>query len=307
MPDHRSVIQTYAEALVGTLGDRGVDWVDWRIDGGHLRLDLHPQDAFPFQLRVVPGGDDTNCFVNSDLAGAFYMTPHTTVELDKPVVKEIRSLCEVILDHVDAALLEAVRSYASDDWSRIARVDQKAMVKTGYLHAAVITVPDTAESLERLAAEVPAMFQADDEFTAHFHARNPSAASDAARRPVYIGADPQVVRRLSELDKTLHCSEDAASKAAAILEMALLFGTPKCCAKAYAGHLATTSDEPDQIAFLRHVETWGGRAEPGRAPAGASAPDQLPGRALPRPRLHRLLALLTGLRGDPLPQPAHAG
>lgn len=257
MADHRSVIQTYTEALVGALGERGVDWIDWRVDKGHLQLDLHPQDTFPFQLRVVPGGDDTNCFVEGDLAGAFYMT-NSTVELDKPVVKEIRSLCEVILDKIDPGVVESVRSYAADDWSRITRVDQLAMLKGGHINAAVITAEETADYLERLAAEVPAVLAADDEYNANFQARNPAADEDVPRRPVYIGVDQSTVQRLSELDKILHLSTDPAAKAAAILEVAILFGTPKCCAKVYANHLARPSNELDHVAFLKHVEGWAG-------------------------------------------------
>jgi hypothetical protein len=255
--DHRSGIQAYTDGLVGILAERGVDWIDWRVDGGHLQLDLHPQDAFPFQIRVAPRGNDTNCFVDGELAGAFYMT-NSTVELDKPVVKEIRALCEAILDALDSAVVESVRSYAADDWSRITRVDQIAMLQGGHINAAVITAEDRPDTLERLRAEVPAALFADDEFNAHFQARNPTAADDVARRPVYIGTDTATVQRLSALDKILHISGDPAGKAAAILEVAILFGTPKCCAKVYAAHLAAPSNELDQVAFLRHVERWAG-------------------------------------------------
>ncbi len=258
MGDHRTVIQTYTEALVEAFGETGVDWIDWRIAGGHLQLDLHPQEAFPFQLRVVPGGDETNCFVEGDLAGVFYMTTNSTVELDKPVVREIRSLCEVILEHVDAGIVESVRSFASDDWSRVTRVDQVAMVKGGHIQAAVVSLAETPEALERLAAEVPAMLPADDEFTTRFQAKNPSADQDVMLRPIYIGADPQTVHRLAELDKILHFSQDAEARDSSMLEVALLFGTPKCCAHIYASHLANPSKEPDHVTFLRHVEGWSG-------------------------------------------------
>lgn len=276
MGDHRSVIQAYTEGLVGVLGERGVDWIDWRVDGGHLQLDLHPQETFPFQLRVVPGGDDVNCFVAGDLAGAFYMT-NNTVELDKPVVKEIRALCEAIVEAIDAPVVDAVRDFAADDWSRIARVDQISMVKTGHVHAAVITVEETADYLERLRDEVPAVLPADDAYNEHFQARNPVPVNGAQRRPVYIGKDPGTVARLRELDKLLHFSRDAAEKAAAVLEVALLFGTPKCCAKVFVEHLSGPTDEPDQAAFLRHVEGW----------SGELARDQLPP---VHPRLTNFLA-----------------
>jgi len=277
MGDHRTVIQAYTEALVEALGENGVDWIDWRIAEGHLQLDLHPKEAFPFQLRVVPGGDDSNCFVEGDRAGVFYMTPNSTVELDKPVVREIRSLCEVVLEHVDAGIVESIRSYASDDWARLTRVDQTAMVKAGYIHAAVVSMAVTPDSLEMLAAEVPAMLPADDEFTDRFQARNPSTELGVNLRPIYIGADLQTVHRLSELDKVLHFSLDAAARASAILEMALLFGTPKCCAQNYANHLANPSDEPDHVAFLRQVEGW----------SGETAKDELPPL---HPRLTNFLA-----------------
>ncbi|MFH1531079.1 MAG: hypothetical protein ABIK09_10150 [Pseudomonadota bacterium] len=256
MGDHRTVIQTYTEALVEALRETGVDWIDWRIAGNHLQLDLHPRDAFPFQLRVVPGGDGANCFVEGDLAGVFYMTANTTVELDKPVMREIRALCEVILERIDAEVVEAVRSHASDDWARLTQVDEVAMVRGGYMHAAVLSLPESPQALEQLLAEVPAMLPADDEFFARFQARNPSAEQGKMLRPIYIGADQQTVRRLSELDKILHFSQDAAARSSAMLEVALLFGTPKCCAKIYASHLANPSKEPDHVTFLRHVESW---------------------------------------------------
>jgi len=266
MGDQGEVIQACTEALGKALGERGVDRIEWRIAGGNLQLDLLPRETFPFQLRVVPGGKDANCFIEGDLAGIFYMTPDSTVELDKPVVKEIRAIGGIILEHMDAVTLESVRSYVSDDWDRLTRVDQAALVKAGHLPAAVITIPDTPDELERLAAELPAVLPAGDELNARRQEQSPPKGPGETSRHVYIGADQRTVRRLSELDEILYSSADRAAKAAAITEVTLLFGVPKCCAGTYSDHLANPSGVPGHVAFLRRVEQWSEETRGGELP-----------------------------------------
>ena len=253
MSNQREQLQAYAEALVAALAPLGIDWVDWQVTDGQLLLDVRPSEVFPFPLRVVPGASEDSCFVTSDLAGVFYMTTDGTRELEKQEVETIRSVSRTVLKLLDPDTVDAVSAYANDDWERIIRVDEKAIVKAGHLAASVISIDDTKEAMDLLAAEVPCMLPAEDDLNdITGTGGSPGEGIVEKRRRVYIGVDAQAVRRVRDLDRILQTSQDPASKVTATAEMAALFGVPTCCAPTYVEYITGESDEPEQIAWLRH-------------------------------------------------------
>lgn len=250
MSRQRERLHAYAEILAAALEYMGVDWVDWQVTEGQLLLDIRPSEVFPFSLRVVPGATDDTCFVTNNLAGVSYITTDGTGELEKQNADTIRSVSWTILNLLDPGTVDAVSAYSNDEWDRIIRVDEKAIVKAGLLAASVISIDDNTEALDLLAAEVPCMLPAEDDLNDITSGGNNSPGEK--RRLVYIGVDAQAVRRVRDLDRILQTSQDPASKVAATAEMAALFGVPTCCARAHLDHLADESGEPEQIAWLHH-------------------------------------------------------
>ena len=263
MSRQRDKLQAYAEALVAALAHMGVDWVDWRVTEGQLLLDVRPSEVFPFSLRVVPRANEDTCFVTNNLAGVSYMTADGTGGLEN--IDTIRSVSWTVLNLIDSDTVDAVSAYSNDEWDRITRVDEKAIVRAGLLAASIISIDDTKVALDTLAAEVPFMLPAEDDMSVPTGTGGTSGGEK--HRRIYIGVDAQAVRRVRDLDRTLQTSQDRASKAAATAEMAALFGVPTCCARTYVDHLADESGEAEQIAWLRHFAQ---RAE--EHPRGALPP-----------------------------------